>query len=107
MIMFKILALDLLYYNSWKIMLKEEIVMQIDGSKVISHINSKWSGRACPMCDARKFSVQDKVYQLMEFHKDAGLMVGGPIIPLIPVSCENCGVTIFVNAIKAGVMESH
>ena len=32
------------------------------------------------------------------------MVVGGPLIPLVPVTCNNCGYTIVVNAILAGAL---
>lgn len=55
------------------------------------------------MCDAQNWAVQDHVFQLSVF-SDGALMVGGPLIPVIPVACANCGNTILVNAIIAGAV---
>jgi len=70
---------------------------------VIAFLNSKWGNRSCPMCNKGPWSVQDRVFQLNEFHQ-GNLVVGGPLIPVIPVSCGNCGHTELVNAIIAGVL---
>jgi len=70
---------------------------------VIAFLNSKWDNRSCPMCNKGPWSVQDRVFQLNEFHQ-GNLVVGGPLIPVIPVSCGNCGHTVLVNAIIAGVL---
>jgi hypothetical protein len=56
------------------------------------------------MCGTSQWSVQDKVYQLSEFH-GGNLVVGGPLVPVIPVSCTNCGNTVLVNAIIAGAIK--
>lgn len=55
------------------------------------------------MCGNGPWSVQDRVYQLSEFHQGS-MVVGGPLIPLVPVTCNNCGYTIVVNAILAGAL---
>ncbi len=80
--------------------------MQIDSSKVLNWINSKWSGRPCPMCGSRHLDVVDKAFQLMEFHKGAALAVGGPTFPVVPIICTNCGNILFVSAIMTGVVET-
>ena len=77
---------------------------KIDAGKVIAFLNEKWQGRPCPLCGSRKWSVQDSAYELREFHGGNLVIGGGPIIPLIPVTCENCGYTALINAIKAGVV---
>ncbi len=57
------------------------------------------------MCGKGPWNVQEKVFQLNEFHQ-GGFVVGGPLIPVIPVSCENCGHTVLVNAIIAGALDA-
>jgi hypothetical protein len=76
-----------------------------DTEKLIGFLNEKWQSRPCPMCQVGKWGVQDKVFELREFH-GGGLVIGGtPIVPIIPVTCGNCGNTIFVNAITAGIVK--
>jgi hypothetical protein len=55
------------------------------------------------MCGSGPWSVQDKVFQLTEFH-EGSVIIGGPVVPVIPVTCGNCGHTVLVNAIVAGLM---
>jgi len=78
-------------------------VSEIKTDAVIAFLNSRWGNRSCPMCNEGPWSVQDRVFQLNEFHQGS-LVVGGPLIPVIPVSCGNCGHTVLVNAIIAGVL---
>jgi len=78
---------------------------KFDATKAIEHLQRKWANRPCPMCGIATWSVQDSTYQLIEFTQGA-LRVGGPVVPVIPVVCQNCGNTILVNAIVAGVLAS-
>lgn len=75
-----------------------------NNQKVLAHLNSKWRGKACPMCGVGNWNVQDSIYQLIEF-SEGGLVIGGPIIPVIPVVCTNCGNIQLVNAIVAGAVK--
>ncbi len=77
---------------------------KLDGNKVIEHLKAKWSGRPCPMCGVGNWNVQDSTYQLLEFN-EGGLVIGGPVIPVIPIVCSNCGNTLLVNAITAGILK--
>jgi len=79
-------------------------VAQFDSDKFIKLLNEKWGGRKCPMCGGGPWNVQDSPFQLMKFN-EGKIVVGGPLIPVIPVSCRNCGNTVLVNAIIAGVVE--
>lgn len=71
-----------------------------DSEKVIKFLNEKWQGRVCPMCGSGPWNVQNKTFQLTEFHQGS-FVIGGPLIPVVPVSCVNCGHTVLVNAIIA------
>jgi len=72
-----------------------------DTNKLIAHLKVKWAGRPCPMCLVGNWEVQDSIFQIMEFN-EGSLVIGGPIVPLVPVTCKNCGNTILLNAIVSG-----
>jgi len=74
-----------------------------DVKKIIEHLENKWGGRPCPMCQVGSWQVQDAIFQIMEFNKGA-LVMGGPVVPLIPVTCNNCGYTVLLNAIITGIL---
>ncbi len=72
--------------------------------RFIQHLKDRWSGRGCPLCGTSDWQVQDSVFELRQF-SGGGLQLGGSIIPLVPVICANCGNTVLVNALKAGVLD--
>ncbi len=76
-----------------------------DSKKLIKFLNDKWQSRPCPMCHEGKWSVQDKIFELREFHGGSLVLGGTPIIPIIPITCGNCGHTILINALMTGIME--
>lgn len=78
---------------------------KFDGTKLVEHLRTKWHGRSCPMCNAGTWNVQNSTYQLLEFNQ-GGLVLGGPVIPVIPIVCSNCGNTLLINAITAGIVAS-
>ena len=69
--------------------------------RVIDHINKKWGADAkCPVCKHNSWTVPDEVYEFREY-KGGGIAIGGKnlIIPIFPVTCDNCGNTILFNAL--------
>lgn len=76
---------------------------QIDTKALIAHLSAKWQGRPCQMCGIGKWGVQEKAYELREFNS-GNFIIGGPILPVVPVVCSNCGNTVLVSAIVAGVL---
>jgi len=76
---------------------------KVNSEKLVAFLGEKWGGRSCPMCGKGPWNVQPTVFQLNEFH-EGSFVVGGPLVPVIPVSCGNCGHTVLVNAIISGAM---
>ena len=75
-----------------------------DTQGIIKYLNDKWHGRPCPLCQSAKWIVQDGFFQLTAYHPGK-MVLGGAVIPLIPVTCSNCSNTILVNAILSGVLK--
>lgn len=76
------------------------------GQEIVDFINSKWTNRICPMCGCREWSATEKVFELREFN-DGNIVLGGPnnaITPVIPVTCKDCGNTVFINALTTGLL---
>lgn len=56
------------------------------------------------MCQVGNWNVNDTVFELREFHGGGMVIGGGPIYPVVPVSCNNCGHTVLVNAVMTGLV---
>jgi len=61
----------------------------------------------CSVCGLPHFVIIDKLYELREFN-DGNLIVGGDssILPLVIISCMNCGNLITMSAIKLGLLNT-
>jgi hypothetical protein len=75
-----------------------------DSDALLRFLSEKWKGTNCPMCKVGDWLVQDDLFELRQFQRGA-LMIGGPVIPVVPVGCSNCGHTVLVNAITAGALK--
>ncbi len=78
---------------------------QFNTKKLLEHLQAKWQTTPCPMCKARQWNIQERSFELREFHGGNMVLGGGPIIPVVPVVCTNCGNTILINSLVAGVEE--
>ena len=76
---------------------------KFDGNKILEHLKTHWGKRACPMCGKGPWNALDSTYQLTEYN-EGSLVLGGPLVPVIPVTCGSCGNTVLVNAIVAKVV---
>ena len=66
---------------------------------------TKWHHGPCPVCMTNNYAPPDRAWEIRPFF-GGGLVIGGSggIIPMFPVTCTNCGYTVWVNAIIAGVI---
>lgn len=70
--------------------------------RIVDFLNANWRPpKACALCGLNAWSIEQNIAEL-RFLSMGAFVVGGPVIPLIVVTCNNCGNTVFVNAIKAG-----
>jgi len=73
--------------------------------KIDIFIKNKWIlPPTCPICHKNSWNISPELFELRSFH--GGSMVIGDksgIVPLIVITCANCGNTIFINGIIAGL----
>lgn len=86
---------------------KQEAVhdSKFDASKLIQALSEKWQGRACPLCNSGPWSIGSEIFELREFHGGNLVIGAGKIMPVIGITCDNCGNTVFLNAIKTGLVK--
>jgi len=78
---------------------------QEQSAKLLEYLKSKWTPDArCPMCGKDDWGVAEYVFQMLAASLSGGLVLGGPVMPLVPVTCINCGNTVLVNALSAGIV---
>lgn len=61
----------------------------------------------CSLCGSGEWVVNDTIFEMREF-QGGNLVIGGgtAILPVIPITCKQCGNTVFFNALSLGVIES-
>jgi predicted nucleic-acid-binding Zn-ribbon protein len=79
---------------------------EIDIEKVADWLNEKWKGhKLCPICNNNNWGIGERPVEVREFHS-GGLVVGGPVYPLITVTCGVCGYTLLFNAVVTGLVQA-
>ncbi len=78
---------------------------KVESEKLVSHLKAKWQGRPCPMCNTGNWTVSDTIFEIREFNDGNLDLGGGPLVPIVPITCDNCGNTLFINAIKVGLVD--
>jgi hypothetical protein len=76
--------------------------------KLIERLNTLWrNNKFCNICNSNTWTISDTVFEMREFH-GGNMVLGGDsaIQPVISLTCQNCGQTVFMNAIMLGVIET-
>lgn len=75
--------------------------------KILDRLNEyKDSRRPCSMCGNNNWQLSDVVFELREFH-EGNMVIGAnsSIMPVLAISCNRCGNTHFINAIKMDIIK--
>jgi hypothetical protein len=71
----------------------------------------KWHHGPCPVCAANEWGAQPKLGQIenlglgLEASDRPMVLIQGGRVPILLISCKNCGYTVAVNAIIAGIRQ--
>lgn len=71
--------------------------MKLDEKKLLDVINEKWKTKNCLLCASNNWSINSDIMTLVGVGSDKALQLGGKFIPLIAITCNECGNTILVN----------
>ena len=71
---------------------------------VRDYLEKNWTGeKVCPICKKNSWALPDSMGMIQQIAAGAGIRIGGPYYPLIPITCLSCGYTILLNAKIAGL----
>ena len=71
--------------------------MKVNEEKLIQTINQKWKSKTCPMCGNNNWTIDTDMMTMLGVGNDKSINLGGKIIPVVAVTCNECGNTIFIN----------
>ena len=77
--------------------------MKVNQEKIDNYLK-KIHGSTCPLCNHNAWTISDQVFQTPEFDYH-GLLIGGASYPIVPLTCQYCGNTYFINALVSGLIE--
>ena len=67
-------------------------------------VETKWNHGPCPVCQTNSYSAGDDLTEIRSF-SGGDLVIGSAgVYPLFPVTCNNCGYTLLINALVAGIV---
>lgn len=79
--------------------------MKVNREKLIATINEKWQTKMCPMCGKNNWTIDTNMMTMLGVGEDKSINLGGKILPVVPITCNECGNTIFVNPLAIGCVD--
>jgi predicted nucleic-acid-binding Zn-ribbon protein len=76
-----------------------------ESQAALAWLNERWTIKVCPFHGPTNWEVGEVMIQTLPYI-GGGVSIGGPTYPLLVVTCSQCGYTVLVNAIKAGIVEA-
>lgn len=73
--------------------------------RITDYINDAWKEIKCPLCLKIQWTVPNTFYELRQYYRGNIQRITGrtAIIPIVPVTCANCGYTMLINSIVSGL----
>jgi len=66
--------------------------MEIDRDKIAKKLSEKGATRPCHRCGQNSFTVLEGFTNIhIQDRFSAGLVIGGPSVPVAHIACNNCG----------------
>lgn len=73
-------------------------------AKIRNWMKSKWTYRECRQCSHEKWVIGDAPARLpLGYPNTADQYFGGLMYSLVVITCSNCGNTLFINSVVAGI----
>lgn len=72
-------------------------MIKLNDQKFLAAINDKWASKNCPMCGHNNWNVSSNIVTALRIAEKGGISLGGDVMPLVAITCMNCGNVIFVN----------
>lgn len=76
--------------------------MKIEDKKIDEYIK-KINVSKCPLCGDNNWTITDRILQLSSESAEGK----NTLFPVIPLTCQNCGNTYFINVIVAGLIDKN
>ena len=73
--------------------------MRIEKERMNEYLE-RVKGCACPLCRGKQWKITDRVFVIPELEVDK-FETESAAIPVLPLTCVNCGNTFFINVLAA------
>lgn len=85
---------------------EQGLLTDAERERASAWLEKTWRTWACPFSGHTDWDLGETIVQPQKHIPGAAMVIGGgPVYPLLLLTCLGCGYTIFVNALLAGVFE--
>lgn len=78
--------------------------MELDRDALNQWFQNKWKHGPCPVCETDLWTPLPRLGMIPNINPPGP--TGGNVVPVLLVSCTNCGYLLTINALMAGVIET-
>lgn len=79
---------------------------KLNEQKLLKEINEKWINKNCTMCGHNSWNVDQNMVSPLKLGESGEIQLGGMVMPLVAVTCMNCGHVVFVNPLIVGAVDT-
>lgn len=80
-------------------------MIKLNDQKFLAAINDKWTSKNCPMCGNNNWNIDSNIVTALRIAENGGVSLGGNVMPLVAITCMNCGNVIFVNPLIVNALD--
>jgi hypothetical protein len=80
-------------------------MFKLNQDRFLQEINNKWANKNCPMCSKNNWNIDPNMVTALRLTENGGVSLGGNMIPLVAVTCLNCGNVVFVNPLVINAVD--
>ena len=79
--------------------------MKLNQEIFLNKINTLWKNKMCPICGNTHWGIEEGIVTPVNVDENKAINLGGKFAPLVSITCDKCGYTMFINAFKLGALD--
>lgn len=78
----------------------------LNQEKFLNEMNSRWLNKNCQLCGKNNWNIERNMVTVNRIGDNGEIQLGGTIMPLVAMTCMNCGNVVFVNPLVCGAVDN-
>ncbi len=81
----------------YKLKKRDKYRIEVEKKRLVEKINEIWGDTTCPICQKHDWTTSGEIYTPSLINEQGRIDLGKKMLPLMPITCSNCGNTLFIN----------